>query len=69
MSELQAMNMQRPRDTNFTPAAVAGALHVIRSNKLEDSSSESLELNYIIFEKIVLRNLFNKAFYHFVINS
>jgi hypothetical protein len=49
MRELQAMNMQRPRDTNLTPAAVAGALQVIRSNKLEDSSSDSLESNKPFF--------------------
>ena len=36
------MNMQRPSDTNFTPAAVAGALQVIKSSKLDDSSSDSL---------------------------
>ena len=42
VNELQAIRTQRPSETNLTPAAVNGGLHVIISNMAETSSSDSL---------------------------
>ena len=42
VNELQAMRTHRPRDTNFTPAAVTGGLQVIISNNEVTSSSDNL---------------------------
>ena len=44
VNELQAMRTHRPRDTNFTPAAVTGGLQVIISNNEVTSSSDNLEV-------------------------
>ena len=45
VSELHAINTQSPSETNLTPAAVTGGLHVIISNNDVTSSSDNLKNN------------------------
>ena len=44
VSELHAINTQSPSETNLTPAAVTGGLHVIISNNDVTSSSDNLKI-------------------------